>query len=325
MSRNSTITCVGEAIIDFFAVHPAASLVDAPEFLRRPGGAAANVCAGIAKLGGSAAFIGSVGNDPFGLFLSQKLASYGIDVSGLQLLKDLKTRLAFVSVGKDGSRSFEFWEKDPADTHLQYRGTILKKLKRSAIVHFSSFLLLKEPSRSRTLQAAHGVINAGGITCLDPNIRFSLWDSKNSAKTVLRKMIRSCHILRLNDEEAYFLSGARSLRPAADALHRLGPDVVVVTLGADGCFFSTPRGSGLVPPFKVKSVDTTGCGDAFLAGLLTGIAAAGRDLWEIDLPQWYEICRISNAVGALTAGRQGAIDAIPTKKELEQFLKIRAC
>ncbi len=315
------ITCVGEVLIDFFATRSPASLSAARAFALHPGGAAGNVCVGISKLGVRAAFVGCVGRDAFGRYLRGELSKYGVDVSGLRQVDGYKTRLAFVSVTRSGNRDFEFWENVPADTRLRLEPPAMARLSRSAIIHFSSFLLLREPSRSTALRASRALHNAGKIISFDPNLRLSLWTSRRKARDLHSRMIEHCDILRLNEEEARFFSGERSASIAAARFHRMGPQVVVVTHGAAGCTVSTPHGSAELPAYRVKAVDTTGCGDAFLAGLLSGVVLEGKALDAITLPAWRTICRRANAAGALTATRQGGMRALPDVRALKKFLE----
>lgn len=321
MRNVPVITCVGEAIIDFFAAHPVPSLSQASAFVRRPGGAAANLCVGIRKLGVNAAFVGAVGNDAFGSYLQQELSRHGVDITDMVPAENFKTRLAFVSVSKNGDRDFDFWEKSPADTRLVISNRSIKKLSRSRIVHFSSFLLLAEPARSGTLRAMRKLIHTCPLVTFDPNLRLSLWKSRAEARKMHLRMIRYCHLLRLNADEARFLTRKNSLSAAVENFHRLGPSVVVVTLGEDGCYCSTPRGSVYIPVFAVRPLDTTGCGDAFLAGLLTGIVLENKPLDDIELPAWFDLCRRGNAAGALTATKRGGMSALPTAQALRAFLK----
>ncbi len=134
-------------------------------------------------------------------------------------------------------------------------------------------------------------------------------------------MIRSTTILRLNDAEAEFLTGTRDLKEGMKQLLSLGPELVVVTRDKAGCSFMTKQFSGDVKGFRVKAVDTTGCGDGFLAGLLSGIIKNGKPLKEITLTEMKELCRTANAVGALAATKRGAIAAMPDGKSVEQFLR----
>ncbi len=99
-----------------------------------------------------------------------------------------------------------------------------------------------------------------------------------------------------------------------------GPELVVVTLGADGSYFQTASGSGFVPPFPVETVDAVGCGDAFISGVLTQLTSTEDWRTNLNAERMTEILRYANAVGALTATKQGVIPALPTPTEVgEQF------
>jgi len=134
--------------------------------------------------------------------------------------------------------------------------------------------------------------------------------------------------VKVNDTELRLLSGSDDLEAGSAALLRLGPSLCVVTLGPDGSLFASGEGSGRVPGFAVKTVDATGCGDAFVAGLLRGLLAAGQ---AEENPQTFPqkalaperlrtILRYANAVGALAATRQGVIPALPQAAQVDEFL-----
>ena len=316
-----TVTCIGEAIVDFVSTKSGCSLREALVFKKAAGGAPANVAVGLARLGTSVSFVGKVGDDPFGHFLEKELRSAGVDTRGVKFDRRHHTRLAFVSIGEKGERDFSFWERAPADEQLRTDDIRLRRVAASRIVHISSFLLQSPATRSLAVRLATLLRRRGCLISFDPNVRLSLWRSPDEARKVLTAMVRCAHILRLNLEEARFLSGAREPLKAADALRRLGPELVVITDGANGCVYFNPSESGKVSGFRIRAVDTTGCGDAFLAGLLHGIAQRPERPGEIPGPVLREICRFSNAVGALTALRRGAAAAMPNCTQVVRLLK----
>ncbi len=315
MNNQPKVICIGEVLVDFVATVSGVRLKDAPAFARKAGGAPANVAVGIARLGTPSAFVGSVGDDSFGHFLTEQLQQAGVDVGGVTFDRTRKTRLAFVSLTAGGDRDFEFWENHPADEHLAVSGRLLKKLRTATIVHISSFMLLKEPARSSVLRIARFIEREGSLISFDPNLRMALWKSPAEARRVLRAMVKHTSILRLNEEEAEFLTGMKTIANSARALRAEGPALVVITRGARGCYFQTEEASGNVKGFSVNVVDTTGCGDAFLAALLHGLVERTGNLSSI--------CRTANAVGALTALRRGAMAALPTRRQLDLFLRER--
>ena len=321
MNTSPGVTCVGEVLVDFISTVKGSSLADAPSFAKCAGGAAANVAAGLAQLGIATAMVAKVGDDAFGRFLRDELSHMGVRTSGVRSDKKHKTRLAFVSIGRSGERDFDFWQNAPADEHLTPRDVNIRALEASKIVHIGSFLLLNDPSRSTALRVARALRKRGSQVSFDPNIRLSLWKSAPEARRVLLGMARLATILRLNEAEARFLTGRRSLQAAARALRGLGPSIVVVTTGAEGCLLATGKASVFVKGYRVRAADTTGCGDAFLAALLAGIVRSKRRTEVLPLASLISICRFANATGALCATRRGGIAAMPTRSEVATFLR----
>ena len=324
MKAAPEVTCIGEVLVDFVSLTSGVSLMEAARFQKYAGGAPANVAVGLARLGTRAAFVGTVGRDSFGRFLSAELHREGVDVRGLRFDKEHRTRLAFVSLKKSGDRDFEFWEKHPADEQLRLSEAEIDRIALSKVVHISSFLLLAEPARSTALRIAREMRRRGCDVSFDPNLRLSLWKSERGAKHLLLRLVEHTSILRLNEEEAQFLTGTRDVETAAEKLLTLGPSLVVATLGSRGCYFQSANRSALVRGYKVKVVDTTGCGDGFLAGLLHGFVQTEKKLPEFSVRDLESICRCANAVGALTATRRGAVSALPDSSEVTRFLRTQS-
>jgi sugar/nucleoside kinase (ribokinase family) len=315
MTKKQSVTCIGELITDLYA--------ERGGLLFRPsaGGAPANVAVGLAKLGVPAAFAGRVGDDSFGLFLQRELRRQRVDTGGIVLDVDHGTRLAFITLQRWGERAFEFWERHPADEQLAMSDLDLKALRRSSIVHVSSFLLLKEPARSTALALARRLSRSGATVSFDANLRLSLWPSRAEARRMMLRMVSYASILRLNADEAFLLTEHRTLATAARDLQARGPSLVAVTKGKEGCFLQSGPVGIFVEGFPVRAVDTTGCGDGFLAGLLATIAWAGPQLEALDERQLFAMGRFANAVGALTALRRGVFGALPTLGEVRAFLR----
>ncbi|MFL6560412.1 MAG: PfkB family carbohydrate kinase, partial [Bacillus sp. (in: firmicutes)] len=99
MNKTSrSVMCVGELLIDFYCTDIDVNLKEGNHFLKKAGGAPANVAAAISKLGGVASLIGKVGNDPFGLFLIETIKEVGVDTSMIVTDDLAPTTLAFVSL-----------------------------------------------------------------------------------------------------------------------------------------------------------------------------------------------------------------------------------
>ncbi|MBX2990148.1 MAG: carbohydrate kinase [Bacteroidetes bacterium] len=319
-SDSHTITTVGEAIVDFVSTAPGL-LVDAPGFVKALGGEGANVAVGLAKLGSHSCFVGKVGADSFGRFLVKELEKDKVDVGGVVIDKVHRTRLAFVSLTKEGERDFEFWEKTPAGEQLLASELNSSIFKASRIVNIAPLLLPKQPARSTAFEIADDVKSSGGIVAFDANVRLGLWKSAAEAKRVMLHMARRTSVLRLNDEEATFLTGHATLERAAAKLRLLGPELVAITLGVRGSYFQAASSSGFIPGFNVKAVDTTGCGDAFFAALLHRIASVNMPIGDLSAEELTSMCRFANAVGALTSRKRGGAAAVPFPADVVRFLK----
>jgi fructokinase len=319
--KNFEVVSVGEAFIDFVSSKPTKDLSTAQDFIKVAGGAPANVAVGLARLGVRTAFLGKVGRDSFGRFVKNELQRYGVDTKLIVDDPNYKTRLAFVAVTKNGDRDFEFWEKDPADQHLKKEEIDLEDVCRAAIINIGPFLLLNAETRKCAFAIAKHALQKKKLICFDPNIRMSLWKDPKTAIKNYHEMIRYTSILRLNEDEALFLTGAKTRQEAIYKLRSMGPQLVVVTRDRKGCLFVTKKIAGDLSGFSVKAIDTTGCGDGFLSGLLAGIIRSKKPIADLSRLELLEICKTANAVGAIVATKRGAIAAMPTLDQVNLFLR----
>lgn len=318
------VVCLGELLIDFVSTTEGVQVGDAPAFEKKPGGAPANVAVGLARLGVSAAFAGKVGHDAFGDFLRRTLVDNAVDVRLLAQSHAAHTTLAFVSLGPGGERSFVFYRNPGADTQLEPSDIDASILAEAKILHFGSLSLTDQPARSATLVALAAAEHNGLLISYDPNLREALWPTLQEARSAMLSVLPLAHLLKVSEEESCFLTGATDPVAGAFELAEQGPRLVCVTRGADGCVlvrkgFEPIRVSG----FPVKSVDTTGAGDAFVAAMLAQlleIDASPETLESMESEALCRMARFANAAGALTTTRKGAIPAMPTRDEIQQLI-----
>lgn len=315
------VIALGELLIDFVPTVSGKSLAETPAFSKNAGGAPANVAVGLAKLGVLSSFMGKVGDDPFGKYLAETLKSAGVDISGLIFSDDARTALAFVSLQSGGERDFLFYRHPSADMLLKPEEINDDIIRASSIFHFGSISLISEPSRSATMHAVEIARKAGVLVSYDPNLRLSLWAGEQAARGGLMLGWPYAHVIKVSQDELNFLSGSEDVLEGADRLWHAEQKLLVVTQGSEGCSFITRSASGKVEGFPVTPVDTTGAGDGFVAGLLYGLVKT-KEPWE-DPAALREMCRFANAVGALTTTKRGAIPALPTAAEVQQFLDER--
>jgi len=304
------ISCMGEILIDMVQGSREKKIFEA-----HPGGAPANVAVGISRLGGRAAFMGKVGQDSFGDFLENTLNSDNVNTRGLK--RGGKTGMALVSLDEKGERSFEFYEELITYSELDVDTEVLDE---SSIFHLGSISLIKKPESLATLKCLKHAKERGVLISYDPNLRLNLWNSANSAREGIAVGLGYADVLKVSDEELEFLTGEKDCEAGVRKLLEMAPDLklIAVTLGAAGsyCYY---KGQGkTIPTIKVDVVDTTGAGDGFAAGLLFSLAKADG-IEKMDWEQIEDAVKLANIVGSLTTTKKGAITALPTMSDVEQY------
>lgn len=317
------VLSLGELLIDFVSVDVDRSLADSGGFAKAPGGAPANVAAGVAKLGRKAGFIGKVGNDPFGEFLTSVLKDAGIDVSGMSVDPDARTTLSFVANRTSGVRDCMFYRNPGADMRLAPEDLNEEAFAAAKIFHFGSISLGCEPVRSATMQALAWARKHGLLVSYDPNLRMSLWDDEQSAQREIRAGFRFADIVKISEEEMSFVTGFDAFEESASYIMSQGAKLVVISRGENGCYYTDGVSSAFVPGHKVDVVETTGAGDAFVAGLLTKLLERRDETGAFVLTadeKTAEAIRFANAAGALATTKIGAIPGMPSREDVERLL-----
>lgn len=309
------VVALGELLIDF--THAGQSENGNPTFERNPGGAPANVLAALAKLGKQTGFIGKVGKDMFGDYLKEVLETYHIDTKGLLQTPSYHTTLAFVQLDERGDRSFSFYRNPGADLMLYPYEVNREMIANCKVFHFGSVSMTGNPSREATLEAAAYAKSEGKIVSYDPNLRELLWENETEARKYMMEGLLYADILKIAEEELYFLVGNTSLAAGAKLLQdKFEIPVVVVTRGAEGCYWRVGDMEGSAPAYEVKTVDTTGAGDAFTAGLLNQLIDKGLKLDKLTKKDLEECIQFATVLGSLATRKKGAIPAMPTLDEV---------
>jgi len=307
------LTTIGEILVDLTQTGTDSNGVC--QFAANPGGAPANVAVAASRLGCSSRFVGCIGNDSFGAILRKTLEDNGVGTDGLQVTDCASTTLAVVTVDGKGERSFSFCRKPGADTVID-RDKAIRDVTGTGILHFGSVSLAAENCRDTIKAAVKAGKDSGALISYDPNYRATLWKSEEEAGEIMRSVLGMCDIVKISDEETLLMTGCSRPEDAARALHSQGVKLVLVTLGADGAFWSFNGMSGLVDGFRVKVADTNGAGDTFFGSLLSRIALRGG-LEELGKEELEGFVRFANKAASITSSRSGAIPAMPTLDEVE--------
>jgi fructokinase len=268
------IVCLGELILDMFPAKIGKDFFAVSAFLPVPGGAPANVAVAASRLGVPSAFIGKVGDDPFGRRLAAALEKCGVDTRGMRYDPRSRTTLNFITLPNPNTAEFLFYRHPGADMMLEPEELDRELLEQAGIFHFGSVSLSAEPCRAATLEAARLARAAGALVSFDVNYRPTLWENECAALAAIETALPLADIVKVNEKELGMLARAVDPQEACRAALGRGASLCVATLGPQGSLYATRSAYNRVGGFRVRTVDSTGCGDAFMGALLARLLGA---------------------------------------------------
>ena len=316
---NKDVIALGELLIDF--TENDVSSQGNPVMEANPGGAPCNVLAMLTKLGHSTAFIGKVGNDMFGDQLSKALEEVGIDTVGLVKDERIHTTLAFVHTFPDGDRDFSFYRNPGADMMLTEDEIDVELIKGAKIFHFGSLSMTSEPVKSATMKALKTAKESGVIISFDPNLREPLWDSLKEARCEISLGMSMCDILKISDNEIQWFTGEEDYDIGVEKLWESYQDIkmILVSMGKEGSScYQKGRKVTVAPFLQENTIETTGAGDTFCAGVLHYVLEHGLRAYEES--EMKEMLTFANAGASIITTRKGALRVMPEKSEVEELI-----
>ena len=304
---NAKVWVLGDAVVDLLPESEG-------RLLQCPGGAPANVAVGVARLGGNSGFIGRVGGDPFGRYMRHTLQQEQVDVSHMYLDDQHRTSTVVVDLDDQGERTFTFMVRPSADLFLVEED--LPQFAAGQWLHVCSIALSAEPSRSTTFAAMESIRSAGGRVSFDPNIRPDLWQDQALLLACLDRALHMANVVKLSEEELVFISSSNDLAYGiASVTERYQPELLLVTRGKAGVLAAFQQKFTHFNARPVASVDTTGAGDAFVAGLLASLAANGM---PTDMTALEPTLTLAQTCGDLATTAKGAMTALPYQRDLNR-------
>jgi fructokinase len=304
------VLCIGEALIDMICTDRGSRLTDGQNFLKKAGGAPANVAAAIAALGGNVDMAAKVGKDPFGQHIIDLLNEMGVSTKWIIQDPTSFTTFAFVSLMEDGERDFYF--NRGADGQLSVQDLTGLDLNEYDIVHFGSATgFLPGPLQATYIDLLNKSKAAGALISFDPNYRHLLFPN-NTESFVSQSwhFIQACDFFKLSDEEAMLITGQETVQKAANALREKTNAVFAITLGKEGTLLASNKGTEIVKSIPINPVDATGAGDAFVGAVLYQLLGTKPDaIQNLSIDQWRTIITNANKAGARTCEYMGAMEA----------------
>ena len=316
--REYDVIALGELLVDFNALH--SNDFDSVVYESNPGGAPCNVLAMLSNLQKRTAFIGKVGDDFLGHALQQRIVRMGISTEGLSKDKKRNTTLAFLNDSKTYPHQYLFYRNRTADMNLDEGDVDEDMLSRTRIFHFGSLSFTHKRCRKATRKAIKAAKSKHRLISFDPNYRPVLWPGEEEARKWMLYGCSVCDILKVEASELAFITQQTTIQNGVDFLQKhYSISLILVTSGEAGSqAFMGSRKVYQEAFLTNRTIDTTGAGDTFLGCCLAYILEQGMELSDHQLQ---EMLFRANAAASLETTRKGAIRAMPTQAELEDYLK----
>ncbi len=263
---------------------------------KRIGGAPANFAAHVKMLGEGSVLLSRVGADGMGDELLAELQSLGVDVSAVQRDPQKPTGTVRVQLDREGKPHFTC-SHDVAFDALFYDECWSSIAKKVDAVLFGTLAQRSAISR----MAIQSFLSQASQACKIFDLNLRGWDEQTSE--IVKRGLAICQILKMNQEELEHLQKVYAgpqdrIQFARHIIRSFAIDLVAITLGENGCILITASEMAMHPGFRIKVVDTTGCGDAFAAGLVVAY---------LRKEPLAHIAEFANRLGAFVAGQQGAV------------------
>lgn len=316
--REYDVIALGELLVDFNALH--SNDFDSVVYESNPGGAPCNVLAMLSNLQKRTAFIGKVGDDFLGHALQQRIVRMGISTEGLSKDKKRNTTLAFLNDSKTYPHQYLFYRNRTADMNLDEGDVDADMLSRTRIFHFGSLSFTHKRCRKATRKAIKAAKSKHRLISFDPNYRPVLWPGEEEARKWMLYGCSVCDILKVEASELAFITQQTTIQNGVDFLQKhYSISLILVTSGEAGSqAFMGSRKVYQEAFLTNRTINTTGAGDTFLGCCLAYILEQGMELSDHQLQ---EMLFRANAAASLETTRKGAIRAMPTQAELEDYLK----
>lgn len=304
------VLCIGQLVadilvksIDYVNFDIDTSRVD--QICVKNGGDCLNTAIDLAKLGNEVGVVGKVGNDSFGEFLIKTAKDYGIDTRGLQVSNESSTSSVVVLINSKGERVFFYY--GGSNDFFKYEDIDISIIDDYKIIHVGGTYLLPLFDGNGAAELFKQAHFKNKLTSMDVT-----WDTTGRWLEVIKPCLKYLNFFMPSYKEACLIAKEEKPEEIASFLQNEGIEVVVIKLGKDGCYIKG-SGKGFYQKASiVEIVDTTGAGDAFVAGFLTGVLKN----WKLE-----ECANFASAVSAHCIQHLGATTGIPKYEEVIKFLK----
>ena len=303
---------LGSCTVDFFALVPhllqGNDKVNATKLEIHAGGVTANNLTQVARAGASTGWFGLTGTDANSKIILEAFKADKIDTSHVVQVKGEQSSLTWIPVDVHGERSIYMFPNVTAKvTPKQIRTKFAKYIKQAKHLHTEASQLPMAPVlEAMRIARAAGVKN---IFDLDVDVNYFV-SAGLGTEADLAEAMRLTDVLKPCKPAAQAMTGEVGYEHIAKKLLAMGPKIVALTMGSEGCLLASADCVVRRSAYKVKVVDTTGAGDAFMGGLSYGVLQE----WPLE-----RVADFANACAALCCTKVGA-RAMAKRKEVEALM-----
>ena len=299
MAKQVEAVGLGSCAVDFFALVPkligAEEKINARRLEIHAGGVTANNLTQVARLGASAGWIGFIGDDDNGRIIQQEFEADGMDLSGIEVRRGELSSLTWIPVDDQGERCIYMFPNVTAKvTPKDIRSRFASHIQQARHFHTEASQLPLPP----VLEAMRVAKESDVKTIFDLDVDPTYFVSAGlGTEEGLKEALRLTDVLKPCKAAARELTGETDYEKIAHRLLSLGPELVAITMGGEGSLIASADKITHVPAFKIKVVDSTGAGDAFMGGLSYGLLQG----WDHE-----RVGVFANACAALCCTQVGA-------------------
>jgi len=313
MPKASQVVGIGSCTIDYFAIVPRLlgpdEKINANRLEIHAGGVTGNNLTQVARLGASAGWLGLIGDDESGRLITQAFEEDGLDISGVEIVKGEQSSLTWIPVDAQGERCIYMFPNVNGKLSVeQVRNRFAPQIRKAKHFHTEASQLPLPPVKEGMKIAREARVRV----IFDLDVAPSYFaQAKLGTEKDLIAALQLVDVLKPCKAAAREITSESDYKKMAVKLLALGPKVVAVTMGAEGCLIASAGSTAHVPAFKVNVVDSTGAGDAFMGGLSYGLLQG----WEHQ-----RVGLFANACAALCCTKVGA-RAMGTRKEVVALIR----
>ena len=306
-----TVT-IGEILVEIVARTEGEGFLEPLDLIGPfPSGAPAIFIDQCARIGGSAAMVGAVGDDDFGKVNIGRLQGDGVDVSAISISTDYPTGSAFVRYRPGGTRDFVFNIARSAAALIEWTQQVERLVNRAGHLHIMGTVFTMPSAWDVAKRAAEIIKARGGSLSLDPNLRKELL-AHGQTRERLEQLVQMSDLILPSGDELALAAGIDDERAAVQSLFQRGVREIVVKRGNAGSTYYDMNGLRIdCPAFLVEELDPTGAGDCF-GGAYVGCRRLGLEPAQA--------LTYANAAGARNVTVRGPMEGAGTRAELDDFM-----